>query len=51
MLNQWTARGGLDLEEALASIVDWYRELRSGADMRAVTVGQIEAFSMTSEHH
>ena len=28
----------------LESIVDWYRELRDGADMRAVTLGQIEAF-------
>jgi CDP-glucose 4,6-dehydratase len=37
-------RPGLDLEQTLASIVDWYRELRSGADMRAVTLGQIEAF-------
>ncbi len=27
-----------------SSIVDWYRELRDGADMRAVTLGQIEAF-------
>ncbi len=26
------------------SIVDWYRELRGGGDMRAVTLGQIEAF-------
>jgi CDP-glucose 4,6-dehydratase len=37
-------RPGLDLEGTLASIVDWYSELRSGADMRAVTLGQIEAF-------
>jgi CDP-glucose 4,6-dehydratase len=38
-------RPGLDLEQTLASIVDWYRELRGGGgDMRAVTLGQIEAF-------
>jgi CDP-glucose 4,6-dehydratase len=37
-------RPGLDLEATLESIVDWYRELRDGADMRAVTLGQIEAF-------
>ncbi|MGH2904586.1 MAG: CDP-glucose 4,6-dehydratase [Solirubrobacteraceae bacterium] len=37
-------RPGLNLEETLASIVDWYRELRAGTDMRAVTLGQIEAF-------
>ncbi len=37
-------RPGLDLEATLASIVDWYRELRDGGDMRAVTLGQIKAF-------
>jgi CDP-glucose 4,6-dehydratase len=37
-------RPGLDLEATLASIVDWYGELRAGGDMRAVTLGQIEAF-------
>ncbi len=37
-------RPGLDLEATLASIVDWYRELRAGGDMRGVTLGQIEAF-------
>jgi CDP-glucose 4,6-dehydratase len=37
-------RPGLDLETTLASIVDWYRELRADGDMRAVTLGQIEAF-------
>jgi CDP-glucose 4,6-dehydratase len=30
------------LAPALASIVEWHRALREGADMRAVTVGQIE---------
>jgi CDP-glucose 4,6-dehydratase len=34
----------LELGETLESIVTWYSELRSGADMRAVTLGQIEAF-------
>jgi CDP-glucose 4,6-dehydratase len=38
----WRPR--LDLGETLESIVTWYSELRSGADMRAVTLGQIEAF-------
>jgi CDP-glucose 4,6-dehydratase len=33
------------LDEALQSIVDWYQALRDGADMRALTLGQIEAFS------
>ncbi len=33
------------LDEALQSIVDWYQALRDGADMRAVTLGQIDAFS------
>jgi CDP-glucose 4,6-dehydratase len=37
-------RPGLDLEATLESIVDWYRELRGGGDMRAVTLRQIEAF-------
>jgi hypothetical protein len=32
------------LDAALSSIVEWYRALREGADMRAVTLGQIEAF-------
>ncbi len=34
----------LGLEDALAATVDWYTRLRAGADMRAVTAGQIEAF-------
>ena len=37
-------RPGLGLEATLDSIVDWYHELRAGGDMRAVTLGQIEAF-------
>jgi CDP-glucose 4,6-dehydratase len=39
----WRPPVGLD--EALQSIVDWYRALRDGADMRAVTLAQIDAFS------
>ena len=34
----------LGLDTALQATVDWYRQLRDGADMRAVTVGQIETF-------
>jgi CDP-glucose 4,6-dehydratase len=34
----------VELDTALASIVDWYSALRGGSDMRAVTGGQIEAF-------
>jgi CDP-glucose 4,6-dehydratase len=37
------------LDEALASIVDWYQALREGADMRAVTLGQIESFSYAAD--
>ncbi len=37
-------RPALDLEATIESIVDWYRELRAGGDMRAVTLGQIGAF-------
>ena len=37
-------RPGLDLAATLDSIVDWYRRLREGADMRTVTQEQIEAF-------
>ena len=39
----WTPRW--DLGRALDSVVDWYAKLRDGADMRAVTLGQIEAFA------
>jgi CDP-glucose 4,6-dehydratase len=38
----WSPTWGLD--EALSSIVAWYLALRNGEDMRAVTLGQIEAF-------
>lgn len=31
----------LELDAALESIVNWYRELQAGADMRTVTLGQI----------
>ena len=33
----------LGLEDALEATVDWYEQLRAGADMRAVTLGQIES--------
>jgi CDP-glucose 4,6-dehydratase len=39
----WRPRWGLD--RALSSIVDWHVALRSGADMRAVTLQQIEEFT------
>jgi CDP-glucose 4,6-dehydratase len=38
-----------DLDRALTSIADWYLALRSGANMRAVTVGQAEAFLAQGE--
>ena len=38
----WRPPVGLDA--ALQSIVDWYRALAQGADMRVVTAAQIEAF-------
>jgi CDP-glucose 4,6-dehydratase len=34
----------LGLDDALEATVDWYQRLRDGADMRGVTVGQIESF-------
>jgi CDP-glucose 4,6-dehydratase len=37
-----------DLDAALRSIVDWYGALAAGADMRAVTLGQIEAFAASA---
>jgi CDP-glucose 4,6-dehydratase len=33
-----------DLDEALDGVVSWYRALRDGEDMRAVTLAQITAF-------
>jgi CDP-glucose 4,6-dehydratase len=33
-----------DLEQALDGIVAWYRALRDGDDMRALTLAQVEAF-------
>jgi CDP-glucose 4,6-dehydratase len=38
-------RPPVGLHEELTSIVDWYQALRDGADMRAVTLSQIEGFS------
>jgi CDP-glucose 4,6-dehydratase len=37
-----------DLDDALARIVEWYGELQRGADMRAVTLSQIENFTTSS---
>jgi CDP-glucose 4,6-dehydratase len=37
------------LDEALASIVEWYQALREGADMQAVTLGQIESFNYAAD--
>jgi CDP-glucose 4,6-dehydratase len=37
-------RAGVDLEHALQSIVEWYRELQAHADMRTSTLAQIQAF-------
>ena len=37
-------RPGWDLGDGLDAVVAWYRALRDGADLRAETVGQIEAF-------
>jgi CDP-glucose 4,6-dehydratase len=34
----------LGLDAALRATVEWYSQLRAGADMRAVTAGQIETF-------
>jgi CDP-glucose 4,6-dehydratase len=36
-----------DLDAALTHTVAWYEALGAGADMRAVTLGQIEAFAAT----
>ena len=36
-------RPALDLDAGMEATIEWYRRLRAGADMRAVTVGQIEA--------
>lgn len=33
-----------DLDAALRRIVEWYLGLRDGADMRALTAAQVEAF-------
>ncbi len=39
-------RAPLDLEAGLRATVEWYGRLRAGADMRAVTAGQIEALGV-----
>jgi CDP-glucose 4,6-dehydratase len=38
----------LGLDAALEATVGWYRELREGADLRTVTLGQIEAFQYSA---
>ena len=38
----------VELDLALASVVDWYVALREGSDMRAVTVGQIESLGTSA---
>jgi len=38
----------MGLPEALKATVDWYRELSEGADMRVVTLGQIQALDHAS---
>jgi CDP-glucose 4,6-dehydratase len=39
----------LDLDAALQATVDWYVQLRDGADMRAATLGQIESLTVRCE--
>jgi CDP-glucose 4,6-dehydratase len=42
----WAPAWGV--EQALQRIVDWYRDLHSGNDIRAVTCAQIESFASAS---
>lgn len=42
----WRPVVGLD--DALASIADWHRALHDGADMRAITLAQIDALAATA---
>ena len=37
-----------DLDQALDGVVAWYRALRDGEDMRAITLGQIASFAAAS---
>jgi len=39
------------LEKALTSTVGWYRALRDGEDMRAITLGQIAAYAAAGAWH
>jgi CDP-glucose 4,6-dehydratase len=39
---------GWNLSQALDAIVEWYRAHKTGADMRELTLGQIEAFHYAS---
>ena len=43
----WRPLVGLD--DTLRSIVDWYRALAEGADMRAVTLEQVEALDRAAD--
>ena len=38
----------LGLEPALQSVVDWYRQLQAGADMRTVTLQQLESLQLAT---
>jgi len=40
----------LGLDTAMEATVAWYRELAAGADMRAVTLGQIDALGSATGH-
>jgi CDP-glucose 4,6-dehydratase len=40
-----------DLEQALASVVEWHGAHRRGEDMRAVSLAQITAFAAAQRTH
>jgi CDP-glucose 4,6-dehydratase len=40
-------RPAVPLDNAIASVVEWYRELAADGDMRNVSLGQIEALQHT----
>jgi CDP-glucose 4,6-dehydratase len=41
-------RPAWELGEGLEAVVDWYRQMRAGAEMRAVTLGQVHDFQYSS---
>jgi CDP-glucose 4,6-dehydratase len=41
-------RPAWDIDQALAQLVEWHRAEREGADMRALTLAQIERFARES---